>query len=300
MGSKTNYTGVGIAVLLLAFSALMVFLWLSVGFDKKKYTLYQIYMNEAVYGLAVQSLVKFNGVDVGSISKISIDVHNPQQVLILVKVDDLTPITTSTTAVIQSQGLTGLRYIELHTGNSGAEPLTIITDEDYPVIPSRPSLMLQLNTILSEVTENFQQVTDAINSVLDKDNVKLMKNSLRNIDRFTSALSKQSKQMTSIIENVDVLVKNSATASKALPKLMTTVSDSGHAITQMSHGVTQTMKGAQTAMDQVSAQTMPKVNSLISQLEEVTQTVSELAKEFKRNPSMLLRGKVPRVLGPGE
>ena len=300
MGSKTNYTGVGIAVLLLAFSGLMVFLWLSVGFDKKKYTLYHIYMNEAVYGLAVQSLVKFNGVDVGSIRNISIDKHNPQQVLILVKVDDLTPITTSTTAVIQSQGLTGLRYIELHAGNSGAELLTAITGEDYPVIPSRPSLMLQLNTILSEVTDNFQQVTDAIGSVLDKDNVKAMKNSLRNIDRFTSVLSKQSKQMASIIENVNVLVKNSAIASKALPKLMTTVSGSGRAITQMSNSVTQTMKGTQTAMDQISIQTLPKVNSLMTQLEDVTQTISELAKELKRNPAMLIRGKAPRVLGPGE
>lgn len=300
MGTNTNYTAVGFAVLLLTIGSIVTFLWLSVGFDKKSYRMYQVYMNEPVYGLSVQSHVKFNGVNVGTIRDISLDKQNPQQVMLLVKVEELTPITTTTTAIIQSQGLTGLRYIELQAGNSGAEPLEAIEGEEYPVIPSRPSLMLQLNTNLTEVTDNFQQVTDSIANVLDAENAKSIKSSLRNIDRFTSILSKQSKQMSSIIEHVDELVKNTASASKALPNLMTTVSGTGKAMSRMSNSVTDTMKGSQKAINQISEQTLPKFNALMSELEEVTQTFGMVAKDIKKNPSMLLRGKTPRALGPGE
>jgi len=300
VGTNTNYTIVGVAVLLLTIASITVFLWLSVGFDQKRYKTYQIFMNEAVYGLSVESVVKVNGVTVGCIQKISLDKHNPQQVLLLVKVEDNAPITTSTTAIIQSQGLTGIRYIELQAGNSGAEPLVKMPGEDYPIIPSRPSLMLQLNTILMDVTDNFQQVADSISGVLDGDNAKSIKNSLRNLDRFTSMLSEQSQQMSSIISKVDDLAKNAAIASKALPELMKNISGTSRSITDMSLNVSDTMKGSNKAIKQISEQTIPKVNALIAELEEASQSFADVAKELKRNPSMLLRGKAPKALGPGE
>lgn len=301
MGTNTNYTVVGLAVLLLTLSSIATFLWLSVGFDKKSYQIYQIYMNEPVYGLSVESLVKFNGVNVGTIQKISLDKQNPQQVVLLVKVEESTPITTSTTAVIQSQGLTGIRYIELQAGNnSGAEPLVAIGGEDHPMIPSRPSLMLQLNTILTEVTDNFQQVTDSISGVLDGENAQSIKNSLRNIDRFTAMLSNQSQQMASIIDNVDELSKHTAKASIAFPKLMDNISGTSRSITRMFNSVTKTMNNSNQAIEQIGEQSVPKFNALLSELELVTKTLGAVAKDLKRNPSMLIRGKAPRALGPGE
>ncbi len=148
--------------------------------------------------------------------------------------------------------------------------------------------------------ERKVKALEKIANVLDAENAKSIKSSLRNIDRFTSILSKQSKQMSSIIEHVDELVKNTASASKALPNLMTTVSGTGKAMSRMSNSVTDTMKGSQKAINQISEQTLPKFNALMSELEEVTQTFGMVAKDIKKNPSMLLRGKTPRALGPGE
>ena len=314
MESKTNYTLVGFCVLLLGCCVILTSLWLSVGFDQKKYQTYAIYMNEPVFGLNVQAPVKFNGVTVGYVSHLTLNKKNPQQVLLLIDVELDAPITTSTTAVLQSQGITGLRYIELQAGSSYAQPLTKMAGEPFPVIPSRPSLWVQLDTTLKDVTENFQLVTDAINTVLDKDNTTAIKRTFRNVERFTAVLSHQTNQLSSTINSAEVLFKNAADASKSLPKLMVNftgasqamilmskdMSTAGRSLTVAGNQVTQTMKTSRQAINQVSQQTLPKVTSLVEKLESVASNIESLTRELKKNPSMVLRGKKVRALGPGE
>ncbi len=314
MESRTNYTLVGICVLLLGLSVILTSLWLSVGFDQKQYETYAVYMNEPVFGLNIQAPVKFNGVAVGYVSHLALNKKNPQQVLLLIDVELGSPISTSTTAVLQSQGITGIRYIELQAGNKYAAPLTKMAGESFPVIPSRPSLWVQLDTALKDVTENFQLVTDAINTVLDKDNAIAIKRTFRNVERFTAVLSHQTNQLSSTINSADVLFKNAADASKSLPKLMVNLADgskamivmakdmstAGLSLTAAGHQVTQTMKSSRQAIKQVSQQTLPKVTSLVDKLESVANNIELLTKELKRDPSMVLRGKKSRSLGPGE
>jgi len=81
--SKANYTVVGIAVLLLTAALLSTALWLSVGFDQKKYTIYAVYLNEAASGLSHDSVVRYNGVKVGYVKSIDLNVSDPQQVILL-------------------------------------------------------------------------------------------------------------------------------------------------------------------------------------------------------------------------
>lgn len=307
MESRTNYTLVGICVLLLGIGVILTSLWLSVGFDQKQYETYAVYMNEPVFGLNVQAPVKFNGVTVGYVSHLTLNKKNPQQVLILIDVELGAPISTSTTAVLQSQGITGIRYIELQAGTIYAEPLTKIAGESFPVIPSRPSLWVQLDKALKDVTENFQLVTDAINTVLDKDNAIAIKKTFHNVERFTAVLSHQTNQISETITNADLIFKNAALASKSLPKLMLNLSNSGKAVTVMANNmskagkqVTSTMKTSRLAIKQVSQQTMPQITSLVEKLDSVASNIDLLTKELKQNPSMILRGKNSRPLGPGE
>lgn len=293
MGAKTNYTLVGLSVLMLSIGALMVFLWLSVGFDKTVYQTFSVYMNEPVNGLNVKSVVKFNGVDVGNIKSISINKKNPQQVLLLINIDETVPISVSTIAVLESQGMTGLRYLALEVGNGTTDSLEKKLGEPYPVIRSKPSLFIQLNTMLTGVTENFNKMTDSINIILDKENAKTIKSSLHNIDNFTSILSKQSEQLSLIIDNVNVLVKNSVIASKKLPELMQTISNSSDALSQ-------TMQVSHRVIKQIDNRTLPKANSLMNDFDVLTKQLNRFTKELKKNPSMLLRGRAQRQLGPGE
>lgn len=307
METKANYTRVGSLVLLLVAALVIVAIWLSVGLQKKVYHTYAVYMNEPVFGLNIQAPVKFNGVSVGYVARIALNKENPQQVLLLLDVDQAAPITSSTTAVLQSQGITGIRYIELQAGGRFAEPLTRLANEPYPVIPSRPSLLVQLDTALKDVTENFQQVADAVSTVLDKDNAIALKNTLRNIEHITTVVSQQSKELSETIDNASTVFKNTARASEKLPRAVENIAEGSHALVSMAQRVgragsmvSSTMQTGKRAMQQITNQTMPQVTSLLEQLDDVAKTVDALTKELKQNPSMIIRGKAPRRLGPGE
>ena len=98
MEAKTNYTLVGLTVLILGAGLLSASLWLSVGFDRKTYKTYLTYLNESVSGLAVESAIKYNGVRVGVIHSIQLNHANPKQVILVLKIEQEVPITESTEA----------------------------------------------------------------------------------------------------------------------------------------------------------------------------------------------------------
>ena len=60
----------------------------------------------------------FNGVKVGDVRRVYIDVHNPTVAIADTEIDRMTPITKSTQADIGLAGLTGQANIEL----KGADP----------------------------------------------------------------------------------------------------------------------------------------------------------------------------------
>ena len=300
MESKTNYTLIGILVLLFSTVVIITGLWLSVGLHSTVYNTYASYMNEPVFGLSVQSPVKFNGVSVGFVKNIAINRSDPQQVLILMDIEQNTPITTSTTSVLQSQGITGLRYIELSVDQRNSEPLIPIPGEQYPVIPSRPSLLVQLDLALKDITENFATVSSAVNQVLDKENSTSIKNSLRNIEHVTSVLSNQASNTAELLDNL-------SQASKGFPQAIQDISKGAVSLRLMSDSVytagrkmSKTMDYGRQAIKQLSEQTMPQVTSLLEKLGVIARNANSLTKELKTNPAMLLRGKQPPKLGPGE
>lgn len=300
MESKTNYTIVGFFVLVLGSATILVSLWLSVGINSKVYQAFAIYMNEAVSGLSEQSPVKYNGVSVGFVKSISINKDDPQQVLVLVEIEQGTPITTSTTATLMSQGITGLTYVGLKAGNNSTHLLKKEPGEPYPVIPSRPSLLLQLDTAAKEISENFKRVADSIQQFIDKDNAEAVKNSLRNIEEVTDMFASQSRTMQGILKKTNKIFGDIAKSSNEFPQTMKHLRQMVGTLTQAGSTMTQTMKIGQTTLEVFNTQGLPTTINFIEKLDRVANNVETLTKSLNHNPSMIVRGKNPRPLGPGE
>ena len=92
-------------------------LWLaSGGAWQKKVDLYRAIEDESVAGLNLNAPVKYNGVDVGKVRAIELDHANPNRVNLLFAIERGTPIREDTIAVLKTQGLTGIAYVELSGG----------------------------------------------------------------------------------------------------------------------------------------------------------------------------------------
>ena len=141
MESKTNYTVVGVMVLFLILGLITAALWLSFGFDNKKYDIYTVYADEAVSGLSDDSVVKYNGVKVGLVDKIELNDIDPEEVKKQLKIVEGTPITIGTRATLINQGITGTTYLGLSSNSSTLLPLEKTPGDPYPVIPYKRSFL---------------------------------------------------------------------------------------------------------------------------------------------------------------
>lgn len=293
MEAKTNYTMVGLAVLILTTSLIVTSLWLSVGFNQKKYKLYAVYINEAVSGLSEESIVKFNGVPVGYVKKIELNPLDPQKVTIMLDIEDGTPITTSTTATLISQGITGTTFIGLAASSPDLTPLQKLPEEPYPIIPARPSLFNQLDSILKEVSENVHTVSVEIKKVLNDENVTNLKKSLAHIEKFTGVFADNKENIDKSLKNTNILLKNMAKTSDKLPEIMKDLKTS-------IGKVSSTMDSGKTALDKLSQQTIPPAVQLLKRLDAIAANLEQVSAEMRQNPAVIIRGTKPPKPGPGE
>ncbi|MCH9769939.1 MAG: MCE family protein [Gammaproteobacteria bacterium] len=307
MGNRVHYTVVGLFVVLLSCAGMVIFYWLSVRKHDQTYSTYLVYVHEDVTGLTVQSPVRFNGVSVGYVDKMTLDPTNPQLVRLVLKIAENTPVTTSTVASLNSQGITGIIYVGLKAETVNAPPLLPKPGEPYPVIPAKPSLLVQLSNVLPEITKRIEQVGDRVSAILSDKNQQAIANTLKNLSNFTDVLSNNSKQLNASIVNLDATLKNTAVASKQLPEIMqkfnntlTTVQHTSASITQASQSIGHTMDTGRVAINNFSDQVVPNAQELLQNLNRLTHNLQHLSEELKQNPAVIIRGKTSPAAGPGE
>lgn len=307
MEAKTNYTLVGTAVLILTAGLLATVLWLSVGFDKKKYHTYTVYVHEAVSGLSEESPIKFNGVQVGFVKKIMLNRRDPRQVKILLDIEDKTPVTTSTTATLITQGITGTTYVGLEAKSANLIPLQKFGKEPYPVIPSRPSLFKQLDSVLKEVSENINSLSLEIKQIFDKENTTNLKKTLANLQSTSEVIAQNKEAINRSLKNTDVVINNMAAVSKFLPQVVNDlklgvnkISRMATDIAQTSHHVNATLDSSKTAIDKFAQQTLPPSIILLRRLDNIASNLEKVSAQMRQNPSIFIRGTTPLKAGPGE
>jgi len=284
--SKANYTLVGLMVLILMIGFFISALWLSVGFEHKNYNTYLVYMDEAASGLNQDSVVKYNGVNVGYVHKITLNPSNPEQVKLKLYIESSTPMTIGTQASLVMQGITGTTYLGLSATSTTFKPLVKLPGEKYPVIPYKRSFFSMLEKSIEELSTNMNRVFNAknankINEVMNNLSAVsgVIKDNNRNIDKSLSELP-----------GVMLEIKN------------TLLSFTGMAADVSSAGknVSSTMLAGRNSIDQISQQALPPAVSLLRKLDGIANNLAKITQEMQQNPAIIIRGSAPQQPGPGE
>ncbi len=107
METRANYVIVGIFTLVAIVAAFGFVYWTAAIGDRGETAMLRIRIPGSASGLGRGSAVLFNGVRVGDVRRVYIDVLNPTVAIADAEIDRLTPITKSTQADIGIAGLTG-------------------------------------------------------------------------------------------------------------------------------------------------------------------------------------------------
>jgi phospholipid/cholesterol/gamma-HCH transport system substrate-binding protein len=192
METRANYVLIGSFTLAVIAAAFGFVMWFQSLHTTKARTPLRVIFEGPASGLRNGGSVNFNGIRIGEV--ISVKLDNPRRVVALAMIENNAPIRKDTLVGLEFQGLTGVAAISLKGGQEAAPPVPL--DEDgVPVLTADP------NT-LQDVTEAIRGTLRNINAVV-ADNQEAVKNSLHNLETFTSSLARNSEKIDGVMLKVD-------------------------------------------------------------------------------------------------
>ena len=227
METKANYVLIGIFSVIVILAGLGFFLWLAKLQIDRQYAHYDILFSD-VAGLGRASPVRFNGVDVGQVTAISLDLEDTSLVRVRIEVSVSTPIRTDTVATVSSQGVTGVAYVGLEAGSPDALPLMRKSDEIVPVIRSENSVVQGLIEDAPDLLSEAISLLRDLGEFTSDENRTRVSSILENVDlataRLNSAMDDLTKTSTSISKAADEVAQFTAQLAPIAVKVDTTVS----------------------------------------------------------------------------
>jgi phospholipid/cholesterol/gamma-HCH transport system substrate-binding protein len=303
-----NFAVVGAFVLVLGAMLIAGVLWLaSGGAFQKKYDLYLAISDESVAGLNLNAPVKYSGVDVGLVREIRLDPANPERVNLLFALERGTPIKEDTVAVLKTQGLTGIAYVELSGGARDAAPLRATEDGQYPVIRTKPSLSARLENVLTTVLAKLDSTSNNINAILSDENRAAFTSALADIATVAHTIAARKDTLDAGMTNAARTFDNASRATAQVGPLIDRIGLSAAAIEKMGDEVARSSLSAGKTVDSVgadvkrfTAETLPELERLLGELGALSTSLRRLTEQTHRNPGGLLFGRSPVPDGPGE
>ena len=295
MDSKVNYALVGLFVIVLSVMMIASILWLTTNSEEKVYDVYQAYISESVAGLSEKSSVKYRGVEVGRVRDISLVAERPEEVRLLLDIQRGTPLKQDTRATLSSQGLTGLSYVELTGGSRDSELLEREEGKAYPEIKTSPSLLVRVDSAISALLQNLDNVSGVANSLLDSlnelvttantllssdENRLAVAHILKDAETVTGAFADHVAEIETSLDNMALTSQYTANASEKIVNLVSRLERSALILER-------TFATAESTLTTVehTAQTFSHTAEVASKLMEssqqdisqVTQTFSQVA-----------------------
>ena len=209
METRANYVAVGTFVVALLAGIVIMALWLARIEFNRDFALYDIYFTGSVIGLAQGSDVSYNGIQIGRVTEIRVDPQNLQQVRVTIEVNQPALIKTDVLASLESQGLTGVAYVELSGGSKSAPEVEARPGERYPVIASRPSRLQSFVSSAPEALARLIDVADRMAAILDDRNRTAIADILDNARRVTGAAAAR-------VGDIDTVLGDTAAAAREM------------------------------------------------------------------------------------
>ena len=208
METRANYVLIGAFTLIIASALLLFGLWAAKYSSERTWQEYQVVFREAVTGLSVGSPVQYNGIAVGSITKLSLAPNDPRQVIARIRVESSTPIKTDTRAKLAITSLTGPTIIQLSGGTPQAPALTTVDTREAPVIQTAPSA-------LQNITDTANRIVERLDQVLSDKNVASITATLENLESMSNSLASRE-------DGLESLIVSARDAAQNLDKTLTT------------------------------------------------------------------------------
>jgi paraquat-inducible protein B len=283
------------------------------------------YFGESVNGLERGAPVKFQGVPVGTVTELMIQIDQRDKTFqVPIRYDvDLTRLTTemgtfvrlSDPQVLREQIADGLRaqlqmesivtgqlYIELTYRAEGETPELEATPTAYPEIPTTPSLLAAFGTEAGSLVADVLQVLFRVNEMLEEVDMREINTAVVASARAVEDLLGSPEIRAAVAEVPELTAQLGRTMIEVellAERLGAAIDPLQARMVGTSEEMTRTLEAARRAIDETRALLTTdsgigyRLEQTLASLGAAAEALHILAVSLERSPDMLIRGPVP-------
>lgn len=310
MENKSHAFAAGLFTLVLLGFILAAVLWFQR--DRTVRLPYDLVTSGSVSGLSQSASVRYRGLPVGRVARIGFDPDGSGRIVIRMMIDEKTPITTTTTATLGIQGVTGMAFIQLDDKPAGQIGAPLATSEDHVArLPLHEGLFQELQKRGDALITQLEAIARSTQALLSDDNRRQLiataasvQHAADNIAGLTTRLGPTMDRMPATLEHVDQALTSASALMDNLNRgdgpLVTNLNRIGAAAARADTTLTDLQRTVDELSQRVSNDTLPRFNGLSDDLRVTARSVRSAADTFSSNPRGLLFGMPTAAPGPGE
>jgi phospholipid/cholesterol/gamma-HCH transport system substrate-binding protein len=299
MEREANYVAVGAFILLVLAMAVGFVLWYSDANDARDYELYEIYFTGSVSGLDRGSPVRYLGVDVGRVRRLTIDKSDASRIVAVAEIDREAPITAATRASLGLQGVTGLLFINLKEVPNIDKSVPLAQGERYPVIPSIAS---DFDVFLSSLPELMGRASDLllrVGRVFSDENLNGLAETLKSLRAATAGLPQTSQNIAKLVSDLHGTVTEINAAAQSLrgisedarPEVknaLARLTDTANNLAEASARMDRFTQKSEAQLGHFSEQGLFELERLVRETRAAAREFRDLSRSLRENPSQIL------------
>jgi phospholipid/cholesterol/gamma-HCH transport system substrate-binding protein len=299
MEREANYVAVGAFILLVTAMAVGFVLWYTDANDSRDYQLYEIYFTGSVSGLDRGSPVRYLGVDVGRVRRLSIDKQDASRIVAVAEIDREAPITAATRASLGLQGVTGLLFINLKEVPNVDKSVPLAPGERYPVIPSIASDFDVFLSSLPEVMGRANDLLTRVGRVFSDENLEGLAATVKSLRTATAGLPQTAQNITQLVDDLRGTVQEINGAAQTLrgisddarPEVknaLARLTETANNMAQASQRIDRFTQKSEVQLGHFSEQGLFELERLVRETRSAAREFRDLSRSLRENPSQIL------------
>jgi phospholipid/cholesterol/gamma-HCH transport system substrate-binding protein len=289
-------------------------------FFEKTDTYYVQFHDVSVGGLEVGSPVKYMGIKVGSITDITIDPENVQNIIITLELEPDTPIRKDARADINTLGITGLKTIEIRAGSNDAvtlevggyiQPGSSITEEitgKAEIIAqkaesvlnnlqkfTRPENLDKITILAEEMTDLTRRTKKTVNNIdsLVMENRSAIQLAIKDVTATSSNLKQTSVLMNETLQRINLLVTSDSVSEILINTREVSQSLKEAEIAKMVQNISEAANQADELLIRINRDfdlNSDEITQNLRLLRETLENLNNASRKINQDPSILFRG----------
>jgi phospholipid/cholesterol/gamma-HCH transport system substrate-binding protein len=268
---------------------------LGIKFSRSNVTYYALFGDESLSGLEQGAMVKYSGVPIGKVDRISYLKDDLSHVKVTLSLQSDFPMKKGMYATCDMLGITGLKYVEVLGGTNDAPPLKPGSE-----IPTKVSMLGSISGKAEAIMTKVELLLNHLNRISDPDSLKSLRGMIDNVTAITmnlrtitASIAPKIDTMTGAATGVLVKVDKIAADVKSFTGALDSIVATGR-FSQSVARVDSTVIALKSLADNMSLlvrQSREDFTVSMQNIREATESANQLAKMLAENPSLLIKGE---------